>query len=191
MPEVRCRCSVRTNGRWNCHGQRLIHWVAPTTAWTGDKPVPSPLKHCSYICEIRYPLYRLYVVNNWRIYYSGLICCSQNKHRDYTWNYRPGWRKSYDLSAVYRSKKPTWKLVTSRTDFPRVVVMKGSSMSWDIISWSSLKIKSRALLAACFQADFLFGLFIDPEDGDGMFLRNVGWLSTEHMVLYSRRQNSS
>jgi hypothetical protein len=31
-----------------------------------------------------------------------------------------------------------------------------------------------ALLATCFQADFLLGLFFDPEDGGDMFLRNVG-----------------
>jgi hypothetical protein len=30
-----------------------------------------------------------------------------------------------------------------------------------------------ALLAICFQAGFLFGLFFDPEDGGDMFLRNV------------------
>jgi hypothetical protein len=30
------------------------------------------------------------------------------------------------------------------------------------------------LLATCFQAGFLLGLFFDPEDGGDMFLRNVG-----------------
>jgi hypothetical protein len=33
---------------------------------------------------------------------------------------------------------------------------------------------SPALLAACLQAGFLFGLFFDPEDKGDMFLRNVG-----------------
>jgi hypothetical protein len=31
------------------------------------------------------------------------------------------------------------------------------------------------------------GLFFDPEDGGDMFLRNVGWLSTDYTVLYPRR----
>jgi hypothetical protein len=30
------------------------------------------------------------------------------------------------------------------------------------------------VLATCFHAGFLLGLFFDPEDGGDMFLRNVG-----------------
>jgi hypothetical protein len=33
--------------------------------------------------------------------------------------------------------------------------------------------KKPALLATFFHADFLLGFFFDPEDGGGMFLRNV------------------
>jgi hypothetical protein len=33
---------------------------------------------------------------------------------------------------------------------------------------------SRALLATCFHAGFLHGLFFDPEGEGDMFLRNVG-----------------
>jgi hypothetical protein len=29
--------------------------------------------------------------------------------------------------------------------------------------------------------------FLDPEDGGDMFLRNVGWLSTDYKALYLRR----
>jgi hypothetical protein len=43
------------------------------------------------------------------------------------------------------------------------------------------------LLATCFQAGFLLGLFFDPEDGDDMFLRNVSWPSTDYTALYPRR----
>jgi hypothetical protein len=32
----------------------------------------------------------------------------------------------------------------------------------------------RALLGTCFHAGFLVGLFFDIEDGDAIFLRNVG-----------------
>jgi hypothetical protein len=32
---------------------------------------------------------------------------------------------------------------------------------------------SKAFLSTCFQADFLFGLFFEPEDEGYIFLRNV------------------
>jgi hypothetical protein len=37
-----------------------------------------------------------------------------------------------------------------------------------------IKIIIKNLLATCFPAGFLLGLFCDPEDGGDMFLRNVG-----------------
>jgi hypothetical protein len=43
------------------------------------------------------------------------------------------------------------------------------------------------LLASCFHASFLRYLFFDPEDGGDMFLRNVGWHSTDYTALYPRR----
>jgi hypothetical protein len=45
---------------------------------------------------------------------------------------------------------------------------------------------SIALLATCFHAGFLLGLFFDPDDGSDMFLRNVGWLSTDYAALYTK-----
>jgi hypothetical protein len=62
------------------------------------------------------------------------------------------------------------------------VVMK-STIFWDITPCS--------LLATCFQAGFLLGIFLDPEDGGDMFFRNVGRLSTDCTELYPRRQYSS
>jgi hypothetical protein len=44
-----------------------------------------------------------------------------------------------------------------------------------------------ALLATCFEAAISLGLFFYPEDGGDMFLRNVGWLSTDYTALYPRR----
>jgi hypothetical protein len=35
-----------------------------------------------------------------------------------------------------------------------------------------------------FHAFFLLDLFFDPEDGNDMFLQNVGCLSTEYKALY-------
>jgi hypothetical protein len=48
-----------------------------------------------------------------------------------------------------------------------------------------------ALLATCFHAGILLGLFFDPEDGGSVFLRNVGSLSTDCEALYPRRYYSS
>jgi hypothetical protein len=36
-------------------------------------------------------------------------------------------------------------------------------------------------------AGSLFGLLFDPKDGGDMYLRNVGWYSTDYTALYSRR----
>jgi hypothetical protein len=33
-------------------------------------------------------------------------------------------------------------------------------------------------------ADFLIGFSFDHEDGEVMFLRNVGWVSMDYMALY-------
>jgi ABC-type uncharacterized transport system permease subunit len=41
-----------------------------------------------------------------------------------------------------------------------------------------------ALLAICFHAGYLLGLFFDPEGGGSMFLRNVSLLSVDYMMLY-------
>jgi hypothetical protein len=48
----------------------------------------------------------------------------------------------------------------------------------------NLVILDRTLFAACFHADFLLGLFFDPEDGGDMFYRNAGLLSMEYTALY-------
>jgi hypothetical protein len=34
------------------------------------------------------------------------------------------------------------------------------------------------------ESSVLFQLFLDPEDGGDMFLRNVSWLSMDYMALY-------
>jgi hypothetical protein len=40
------------------------------------------------------------------------------------------------------------------------------------------RARNRALLATCFHATFLLGLFFNPEERGDIFLRNVGLLST-------------
>jgi hypothetical protein len=46
-----------------------------------------------------------------------------------------------------------------------------NSILWNTTPCSPLQ----AVIATCFRAGFLLGLF-DPENGGDMFLRNVGWL---------------
>jgi hypothetical protein len=79
----------------------------------------------------------------------------------------------YFPSTAYVPKFPKWSLPFrfSEKDIVRfevftAVVMK-STIFWNITSCSPL-------LATCFHAGFLLGLFFDPEDGGDMFLRNVG-----------------
>jgi hypothetical protein len=52
-------------------------------------------------------------------------------------------------------------------------------------------LEYNTLLATCFHASSLLGLFFNTQGGCNMFLRNVGWLSTDYMALYPRRQYSS
>jgi hypothetical protein len=65
------------------------------------------------------------------------------------------------------------------------VVMKSANF-WDITPCSLLKVTGPR---TCFHAGILLDLF-DPEDRDDMFLRNVGWLSTDYTSLYPRRYYS-
>jgi hypothetical protein len=55
--------------------------------------------------------------------------------------------------------------------------------------WGSHSGGYEAPLATCFHAGFLIGLHFDPEDGGDMFLRNVGWLSTDYTALYPISSN--
>jgi hypothetical protein len=75
-----------------------------------------------------------------------------------------------DCSNLFKSE---YNVSYVRYEVLRAVVMK-SSVFWDKpkkLLWKQMT--NRALLAACFHADFVLGLFFDPEDGDDMFLRNV------------------
>jgi hypothetical protein len=46
-------------------------------------------------------------------------------------------------------------------------------------------------LASCIHVGCLLRLFFDLGYGGCMFLRNIGWLSTDCTAIYPRRQNSS
>jgi hypothetical protein len=53
----------------------------------------------------------------------------------------------------------------------RVSLLKKSSTFWDITPCGPLKVNSACYM---FHAGFLLGLFVDPEDGGDMFVRNFG-----------------
>jgi hypothetical protein len=84
------------------------------------------------------------------------------------------------------------------------------SVFWDITPCSPLKVNRRfggtcrlhlhglrisqainqhKACSACYllHTGYLLGLFFDDGDGGNMFLQNVGWPSTDYMVLCPRR----
>jgi hypothetical protein len=68
-------------------------------------------------------------------------------------------------------------------------VVMNSFICWDT-PCSPLKVSRRfggACLSIRFHADFLIGLFLDPEDGIEMFLRNVGCQRTTHRYIPEQR----
>jgi hypothetical protein len=50
---------------------------------------------------------------------------------------------------------------------------------------------NRAVLATCFHAGFLLGVFFDPEDGVDKFIWYVCWLSKDYRTLCPRRYSTS
>jgi hypothetical protein len=65
-----------------------------------------------------------------------------------------------------------------------------SYISWDVTPCGPLKVNRRfggALIATCLVLVFAWLIFLDPEDGGDVFLRNVGWISADYAVLYPRR----
>jgi hypothetical protein len=76
------------------------------------------------------------------------------------------------------------------------VVMK-SIIFWDMTPCSPSSSNRRfggtyrLHLATCLLAGFCWTYFFDPEDGGDMFLRNVGWNSTDHTASYPSRRYSS
>jgi hypothetical protein len=76
------------------------------------------------------------------------------------------------------------------------------SIFWDITPCSPFKVNRRfgrtyhlyfqdRKINTWFHVGFLLCLFFDPEYGGDIFLRNLGWLSTDYTALYPRRQNPS
>jgi hypothetical protein len=51
--------------------------------------------------------------------------------------------------------------------------------------------KENIMIANCFHAGFLLGLFFDSEDGGDILPRKVGLLSVDYTALHPRRQTSS
>lgn len=65
---------------------------------------------------------------------------------------------------------------------------------WDVTSYSSMKVNWLSVEHLChllLHAGFFTGIFFDPEDGRGVFLRDISWHLPDNTVLYFRRYNSS
>jgi hypothetical protein len=121
-----------------------------------------------------------------------IFCCCENRFwRDDIWAIIPSSRQIHNVK--HHS--------TVALSFLKKYTVK-SAIFWDVKSRSPLKVKRRfggiyrlhlqgrsirltrsQQLAICFNAGFLRGLLI-PKDGGGMFLRNVGLLSTDYTGLY-------
>jgi hypothetical protein len=52
------------------------------------------------------------------------------------------------------------------------------------------ELSQRKISCCLFRASFLFGLILDTEDEDHVFLRIVGWISPDYTTLHPRRLNS-
>jgi hypothetical protein len=56
--------------------------------------------------------------------------------------------------------------------------------------WKYVASRNSAPLDTWFHTGVLFGLCFNSEYEDDVFFRNVGWLLTDNMAFYSRRQSS-
>jgi hypothetical protein len=65
------------------------------------------------------------------------------------------------------------------------------SVESDSYLWARRRSQARHQHWYLFRAGILLVLFFNPEVGGDMFLRNVGWLSTDYTALYPKRYNSS
>jgi hypothetical protein len=72
------------------------------------------------------------------------------------------------------------------------VVMK-SIIFWDVTPWDATDVSEEhiaSIFRVCLPPAYLLVLaeiFLDPEDGGDMFLRNVGCISTDYTASHSRR----
>jgi hypothetical protein len=107
------------------------------------------------------------------------------------------------LSEIIRTDhrhetKPDVKESLPSSSCANFCAVKKNSIFWDITPCSPLKVDRRVrgtrrlhlhcrrISRSCFHAGFLLDLCFDPEDGGDMFLRNVGWFSTDYTALHAR-----
>jgi hypothetical protein len=89
------------------------------------------------------------------------------------------------------SRRSFWRALPSGIS-RRVVRWKSTDISEEHVT-SIFRVEEtprQAMSVTCFRCVILLGSFFDSE-GSYVFLRNVGWLSTEYTELYRRRQNSA
>jgi hypothetical protein len=104
------------------------------------------------------------------------------------------WRSFRDAGVKYKVLLPSW-IWGSHSDgyeeFYLLVLTLCSPLEVNRCFWGTCRLHlwAQGISQAKLHTSFLLSLLLDSEDGGDMFLRNIGWLSRDYIVLYPRRQN--
>jgi hypothetical protein len=122
--------------------------------------------------------------------FSEAICKDGVLHRDLSYHYYTEHFCQCSLCLFYTANKCRQKSCSFREYWRILRKIWGShSSGYEESHLLILTDVSEEHSPSCYllHAGFLLGLFLYHEDGSDVFLRNVGWLSTDYTALYPRR----